>query len=213
MEFEHISILSLVDTYDKNLKLLEDLLTRKEWEKEKETIQRFRDFIENSKNHFSRENTFGHFTGSAWLLSPCQRDVVLTHHKKLGKWIQLGGHADGNRNLANVAYKEAIEESGLLEIEILKNKNCKISAFDLSIHEIPTYKDVEAHLHFDLCFLFQAKGTNLICSSESHAVEWLSIDKAILRCTEETSYSLKKLNFFLKKEALDRKTRDLNLPL
>jgi len=39
--------------------------------------------------------------------------VLLTHHKKLGKWLQLGGHSDGNSNMLDVALKEAKEESML----------------------------------------------------------------------------------------------------
>ena len=39
--------------------------------------------------------------------------VLLTHHRKLDRWLQLGGHADGDRDLARVALKEAEEESGL----------------------------------------------------------------------------------------------------
>jgi 8-oxo-dGTP pyrophosphatase MutT (NUDIX family) len=62
---------------------------------------------------FTRERLEGHFTGSAWLVSGDGLRVLLTHHRKLGRWLQLGGHADGDRDLARVALREAEEESGL----------------------------------------------------------------------------------------------------
>ena len=89
MEFERTSILTLLCDYDENLQIYGTLLTQKELEKEKETIRRFLDFIKTSNNHFSRDNSFGHFTGSAWVLSPFERKIVLTHHKKLEKQSAL----------------------------------------------------------------------------------------------------------------------------
>ena len=55
----------------------------------------------------------GHFTGSAWVVDAGRRRTLLTHHRKLGKWLQLGGHADGDADLAAVALREAQEDSGL----------------------------------------------------------------------------------------------------
>ncbi|GIS73179.1 MAG: hypothetical protein CM1200mP10_27560 [Candidatus Neomarinimicrobiota bacterium] len=70
-------------------------------------------FLDEETGYFLRNNYNGHFTGSAWIISPDKSYILMTHHKKLGKWIQLGGHADGESDLLKVALREATEESGI----------------------------------------------------------------------------------------------------
>ena len=77
-------------------------------------------FIKNTPECFSRSHAEGHITGSAWLVNNHQQ-VLLTYHKKLHKWIQLGGHADGNPSVLNVALKEAEEESGILDLKLISD--------------------------------------------------------------------------------------------
>ena len=67
---------------------------------------------------YERRRLAGHFTGSAWLVDASGQRVLLTHHRKLGRWLQLGGHADGDANLAAVALKEGEEESGLGDLVV-----------------------------------------------------------------------------------------------
>jgi len=62
----------------------------------------------------------GHVTGSAWIVSPDRSQTLLTLHRKLGKWLQLGGHADGDPNLLAVAMREAVEESGLRSLRAVR---------------------------------------------------------------------------------------------
>src|ERR1700741_1285851 len=49
---------------------------------------------------FTRDRLSGHFTASSWLVDRSGERVLLTHHRKLARWLQLGGHADGDRELA-----------------------------------------------------------------------------------------------------------------
>ena len=86
-------------------------------------------FIEDEKNHFSRSNHHGHFTGSAWILNPDKSKILMTYHKKIGKWLQLGGHADGEKDLLKVSQREAIEESGMNNFVTLSNE-----IFDMDIN-------------------------------------------------------------------------------
>ena len=58
----------------------------------------------------------GHLTGSAWIVNAERTRTLLTHHRKLKKWLQLGGHADGDPDLLAVALREAREESGLAAV-------------------------------------------------------------------------------------------------
>ncbi|MEO1365548.1 MAG: NUDIX domain-containing protein, partial [Acidobacteriota bacterium] len=82
----------------------------------------------------------GHLTASALVVDEALQSVVLLHHKKLGRWLQPGGHCDGDANLAGVAWREASEETGLDHLELVPR------IFDLDIHEIPERAGVPAHL-------------------------------------------------------------------
>ena len=131
-------------------------------------------FIENHTNHFSRTNHHGHFTGSAWIINPDKSKILMTHHKKIGKWLQLGGHADGENDLLKVSQREAIEESGINNFVTLNNE-----IFDMDIHEIPAIGSDPKHLHYDIRFLLQADPDkeSLIISNESHDVAWIHLDQ------------------------------------
>ena len=131
-------------------------------------------FIENHTNHFSRTNHHGHFTGSAWIINPDKTKILMTHHKKIGKWLQLGGHADGESDLLKVSQREAVEESGINNFVTISNE-----IFDMDIHEIPPIGSDPKHLHYDIRFLLQADPDkeSLIISNESHDVAWIPLDK------------------------------------
>lgn len=121
------------------------------------------------------ESTFepGHLTGSAWLLDAAGRRVLLTHHRKLDKWIQLGGHADGDSNLLAVALREAREESGIKDIVPVSEE-----IFDLDVHRYPATAAEREHLHFDIRFLLQVRGDDRFAiSDESHALAWFTLEE------------------------------------
>lgn len=124
----------------------------------------------------------GHLTGSAWILSPDRRKVLLTHHHKLDKWLQLGGHADGDGDLAAVAGREAREESGLAGLRVVSPE-----IFDLDRHWIPPRKADPGHYHYDLRFLFEADPAEpLAVSSESKALEWVDLAEVATLNPEES---------------------------
>jgi 8-oxo-dGTP pyrophosphatase MutT (NUDIX family) len=129
-------------------------------------------FIKNHADCFSRTNGEGHITASAWVINEDNSKVLLLLHKKLNRWLQLGGHADGETDVTKVALKEAEEESG---IEGMKLYNQSI--FDIDIHTIPPYKDIPEHLHYDIRFLVKAPHQEFIKNNESIALEWFSQDE------------------------------------
>lgn len=135
-----------------------------------EVMAQFKQFLDMYENAFHRENSFGHFTGSAWLVSADGCRVLLTHHRKLARWLQLGGHADGDTDLARVALREAEEESGLSDLVV------EPSIFDLDRHWIPERKTEPGHWHYDVRYVVHATGSeDFVVSEESLELAWWDI--------------------------------------
>ena len=136
---------------------------------ESDTILRFEAFVDAHPDCFHRSCQVGHITGSAWLVDAAGKRVLLTHHRKLGRWLQLGGHSDGDPDPLAVALREAREESGLA-VRALDE-----AIFDLDVHLIPTRGPEPAHLHFDVRFLVVAEHDRFRKNDESHALEWVPV--------------------------------------
>ncbi|MGA0585729.1 NUDIX hydrolase [Dyella sp. KRB-257] len=127
-------------------------------------------FLDSSPDVFHRHHAPGHFTGSAWLVSGDGERVLLTHHRKLGCWLQLGGHADGDADLARVALREAEEESGLAGLRV------DGGIFDLDRHRIPARGDEPEHWHYDVRYVVRACGGEAFAvSPESLALAWMPV--------------------------------------
>lgn len=125
------------------------------------------------QNCFERSLLHAHFTGSAWVIDRQKQKVLLTHHAKLNRWLQLGGHADGDSNMARVAQKELSEESGRTDFKMLS-----LQIFDIDIHTIPGKKDVPEHEHFDVRYLFYGNSElPLEKNHESNALAWVSYEE------------------------------------
>ena len=140
------------------------------WPGESAVVDEFRALLEDAHDPFVRQREAGHFTGSAWLVDRRGERVLLTHHRKLDRWLQLGGHADGDRDLAGVALKEAEEESGLTGLRV------EPAIFDLDRHWIPARADVPGHWHYDARYVVHAgDDENFVVSDESHALAWREI--------------------------------------
>ncbi|KGQ18465.1 NUDIX hydrolase [Lysobacter dokdonensis DS-58] len=143
---------------------------RARWPAEAATVGRFLALLDDAQDPFVRERLAGHFTASAWLVDRTGERVLLTHHRKLDRWLQLGGHADGVRDFARVALTEAQEESGLSDLSV------EAGIFDLDAHEIPEHKGVPAHVHYDVRYVVRANGSEeFVVSDESHALAWRAI--------------------------------------
>jgi 8-oxo-dGTP pyrophosphatase MutT (NUDIX family) len=137
---------------------------------------RVRALIESQADCFSRSCVPGHVTASAWLLSPDGKRFLLTHHRKLNRWLQLGGHADGDSDVAAVALREAREESGLRELRFAYAADAPVP-IDLDVHPIPARAGEPAHDHHDVRFvLVAAPGQTIFASDESTALEWFEMD-------------------------------------
>ena len=152
--------------------LLDLLLDYKPEDKaEAEDLKRMIVFVqEHGNNCFDRNYLPGHVTGSAWIENATGDKFLLTLHKKLGLWLQVGGHADGNTNILEVAFKEAYEESGLEHLELAKE-----GIFDLNIHYF-SIKSQPDHWHYDIRFLLKTKQSDdaIKLSDESLDLKWFT---------------------------------------
>lgn len=143
----------------------------------RDMAQRLNLFLATATLPYSRENTAGHITASAFILNESRDKILLMHHAKLDRWLQPGGHCDGIEDTHFVALKEAYEETGLTHIASISKE-----IFDVDIHEIPARNDTGAHLHYDIRYLFTAKEALAVPGNhESHAVEWVSLASAMKR--------------------------------
>ncbi len=165
---------------EKLLKELEDYLAR--FPEEREVVERFSQFVSSEERCFERSCEYAHITGSAWIVDEAGEKVLLTHHAKLDRWLQLGGHADGESNVYEVALKEAEEESGLIGFSRIGS-----GIFDIDIHPIPARKTEPEHLHYDVRYLLRVgKETAYTVSEESHDLAWVTLDGVVKLTTEES---------------------------
>jgi 8-oxo-dGTP pyrophosphatase MutT (NUDIX family) len=171
-----------------------DMLTayRQVFPAEADIVDRIGDLVQSHTNCFDRACRPGHITGAAWILSPDRRRCLLTHHRKLDRWLQLGGHADGQWQVHEVALREAREESGMTAFDFVPIDGALLP-LDLDVHDIPARFDSagrpieDAHQHHDIRFLLVAHpGQAIRVSDESHDVAWFTPDEVFELTTDDS---------------------------
>ena len=173
------------------------------------TIDEIISFVKDNENCFYRNCLKGHITSSALVVNHDFTKILLTYHAKLNKWLQLGGHCDGENIVYQSALREAKEESGLTSIDfidIVNFPNILSEAeipqpFDVDIHYIPERKNEPGHFHYDIRYLLLSKDENIIISDESLDLKWIQINEigfysnevSCLRQIEKLKYLIEKL--------------------
>jgi 8-oxo-dGTP pyrophosphatase MutT (NUDIX family) len=143
-------------------------------------------FLAEAAQPFHREQADGHFTGSAWLVDGSGERVLLTHHRKLNRWLQLGGHADGDSDLASVALREATEESGLTGLCV------EPDIFDVDRHWIPERANEPGHWHYDVRYIVRSSANEMFAvGDESLDLAWVSVEA--LATSNDTDESLRRM--------------------
>lgn len=135
-------------------------------------------FIDSFDDVVTRNNTFGHFTASAFVVDEYATQALMLHHKIMGDYIYPGGHADGEYDLLSVAQREVKEETGLNVIPMFDGEIFAIQAAPVKGH-VKNGKYISAHVHYDVLFVFKANKEEMdkirILESENTAVEWWPI--------------------------------------
>jgi 8-oxo-dGTP pyrophosphatase MutT (NUDIX family) len=159
--------------------------------RERAMVECVRAFVAAHDDCFERTQLAGHVTGSAWIVDRAGTAALLLHHRKLGKWLQPGGHADGDPDVRGVARREAAEETGVRGLTPASD-----GIYDVDAHDIPARPGEPAHVHYDLRFAFFADPAEPPRrNAESHAVAWvplaeidaLGIDDSVRRLVAKTA--------------------------
>ena len=144
---------------------------RTPYSNERKFITQFRLLLEHPRS-FHRDHFPGHITASCWIMDEHNQFALLTHHAKLNRWLQPGGHADGDEDVLAVAWREAQEETGLKSLRLASDE-----IFDIDIHPIPARHDFPQHDHYDIRFLFHASMHEpLTITEESIDLAWKQVN-------------------------------------
>lgn len=171
-----------------DLRPLNDLLDRyaRAWPDEASVAARFRAFAASRPDVLLRTCPPGHITASAWIVDAAGERALLTHHRKLGRWLQLGGHVDGEVHVDQAALREAQEESGMARFTLRRWTDALVP-LDLDVHAIPARGAEPEHLHWDLRFWLQAEpGQELAISEESNDLRWFAPEELVAVTQEES---------------------------
>ena len=122
-----------------------------------------------------RSQALGHLTGSGFVLDARKQRVLLLFHRKLRRWLQPGGHGEGELDPRQIALREIEEETGLAPTDLTAWPNEEI--LDVDVHQIPARPGEPAHPHLDLRYGFIAReGAAPRLSEESHELRWFPLE-------------------------------------
>ena len=147
-------------------------------EQEARDKEYFLNFMSSFQDVLTRENVFGHFTSSAFVLNETGNKMLVVYHNINDGWIYPWGHADGESDLLSVAVREVLEETGVRPI--VRNQNIfGIQVLPVRGH-VKHGKYVSAHVHLDVVYLMQASEEEALKfrPDESRSVKWVELDKA-----------------------------------
>lgn len=140
---------------------------------EEEARERMVTLLNECPGCFLRSTFPAHFTGSALVVNADGSRALLHHHRKLDRWLQFGGHCDGDEDVIRVAQREAQEESGIAGLIVASAR-----PFDFDIHEIPAHGAEPTHWHYDIRYVLIApEGAAHKVSAESNELRWFTPDE------------------------------------
>lgn len=135
-------------------------------------------YIDDFDNVLTRQNEYGHFTSSAFILNKERTKILMIYHKIYNSWAWTGGHSDGDSDLLYVAMKEAKEETGITNVKPIKDDIYSLEIINVNGHE-KRGKYVESHVHLNVTYLLEADENEeiRIKEDENSGVKWIPIDE------------------------------------
>ncbi len=170
--------------------LIEELNHYNTTDDEKSFIPQFLDLLKSNRCFYRDHFDPGHITASTILLNKDGDQILMNHHKSLNKWLNFGGHCDGEENVLAVAIRETMEESGITAFKPVSSH-----IIDIDIHDIPANdkKGEPTHAHFDIRYVMQMTGDqNPVLSDESNSLQWMTIEDALNVSDSSLSRFIKK---------------------
>ena len=142
-------------------------------------------YISDFDNILTRQNEYGHFTSSAFVINKKRTKILMIYHKIYNSWAWTGGHSDGDSNLLNVAIKEAKEETGIKNVVPILPDIYSLEIITVDGHE-KRGKYISSHVHLNITYLLEADENEEIHikEDENSVVKWFSVDE-ILKATSE----------------------------
>ena len=149
------------------------------------------DFIDRNPDALDRTNLCAHVTSSAFVVNQDMTKILFAYHKIYDSWAWVGGHADGNPDLLEVAIKEAIEETGVSKVDAFSRNIFTLDVIQVTNH-IKHGKYVPDHLHLNASFLLIADENDelSINHAENTGVKWFDIDDIFNHVSEKRMFSV-----------------------
>ena len=166
--------------------LKENIKNFKPYNEQEEVEKRIMlNYLNDFDDTLTRQNEYGHFTSSAFVLNKQRTKILMIYHKIYNSWAWVGGHSDGDSDLLYVAIKEAKEETGIKNVVPIFNNIYSIEIINVNGHE-KKGKYVGSHIHLNVTYLLEADENEEIHikEDENSGVKWVPINE-ILNTTSE----------------------------
>ena len=143
-------------------------------------------YLTDFDNSLTRENEYGHFTSSAFVLNKERTKILMIYHNIYKSWAWVGGHSDGDSDLLHVAMKEAKEETGITDVKPILDDIYSLEIVTVNGH-VKRGKYVGSHVHLNLTYLLEADEAEAIKikEDENSGVKWVPINEVVNASNEE----------------------------
>ena len=140
---------------------------------------------------YVRDNELVHITASSWIVNADRTKVLMAYHNIMQTWAWLGGHADGETDLLQVALREAREESGVKNIRPVSENLYSVEMLFVGGH-VKRGKYVNSHLHLNATYLLEADETDelFVKADENSGVRWIPIDEVEAVCSSRWDWEI-----------------------